>query len=391
MTHSTSSPRSIWLQALETLSRPLLEHFAAGDLFQTLPSEKHAECQEGRWVSIQLEAVGRLLAGIAPWLDATNTTGEERALQQEFTSLIHQGLSHALNPEDPDSLACIGYQQPIVDTAFLAQAVLRAPKKLWAELTEERKSQLVTFLSLQDPQKPYFNNWLLFSACIEAAKHLTGSAWDPMRVDYALRQHEQWYLGDGHYGDGPEFHADYYNSFVIQPMMLDILEELPEIDPFWDAQRPLVQQRLSRYAEVQERFIHPDGTWPVLGRSICYRAGAFHALSTAAWKNLLPETLAAASVRCALTAVITKGFPSSMYTEEGWPRIGLSGSQPSLGERYITTGSLYLSSFVFPALGLSPEDPFWSTPDEPWTSVRVWEHQEDIPADHALRTAERLI
>ena len=47
--------------------------------------------------------------------------------------------------------------------------------------------------------------------------------WDRMRVDYALRQHEQWYKGDGVYGDGPEFHWDYYNSFVIHPMLLDVL------------------------------------------------------------------------------------------------------------------------------------------------------------------------
>ncbi len=51
-----------------------------------------------------------------------------------------------------------------------------------------------------------------------------GARWDRMRVDYALRQHEQWYKGDGVYGDGPVFHWDYYNSFVIQPMLLDVLD-----------------------------------------------------------------------------------------------------------------------------------------------------------------------
>ena len=45
-----------------------------------------------------------------------------------------------------------------------------------------------------------------------------------MRVDYALRQHDQWYKGDGAYGDGPTFHWDYYNSFVIHPMLLDVLD-----------------------------------------------------------------------------------------------------------------------------------------------------------------------
>lgn len=388
---SSESHRQIWIQTLDTLARPLLTHFAAGDLYQALPHERHPSCQEGRALSVQLEAVGRLLAGIAPWLKASVEDESERSLQQEYRQLIREGLSHATDPSDPDYIGIEGHPQPIVDTAFLAQAILRAPQALWAELPEQTQSQLTSFLSLQDPLKPYFNNWLLFSACIEVAKKQIGAPWDPMRVDYALRQHEQWYVGDGHYGDGPDFHADYYNSFVIQPMMLDILESTAAGDEFWGQQLPRVQQRLSRYAEVQERLIHTDGTWPVMGRSICYRAGAFHALSTAAWKGLLPDSLSPAQTRCALTAVLHKGFPNAMYTEEGWPLIGLSGHQPHLGERYITTGSLYLAAFVFPALGLPADHAFWTDPDEPWTAVRAWDLQENLMTDRALYEASSLL
>ena len=53
--------------------------------------------------------------------------------------------------------------------------------------------------------RPGFNNWLLFSATIEAFLALAGEQWDPMRVDYAVRQHGEWYKGDGVYGDGPQF------------------------------------------------------------------------------------------------------------------------------------------------------------------------------------------
>ena len=47
----------------------------------------------------------------------------------------------------------------------------------------------------------------MFSAMVEAGLKLLGAPWDRLRVDYALRQHEQWYKGDGIYGDGPSFHA----------------------------------------------------------------------------------------------------------------------------------------------------------------------------------------
>ncbi len=40
------------------------------------------------------------------------------------------------------------------------------------------------------------------------------------KIDFAVDKHKEWYKGDGWYGDGPDFHLDYYNSFVIQPMMM---------------------------------------------------------------------------------------------------------------------------------------------------------------------------
>jgi len=82
---------------------------------------------------------------------------------------------------------------------------------------------LIAALESTRPITPPFNNWLLFSAAVEAGLKSLGAGWDRTRVDYALRQHEQWYKGDGAYSDGPDFHWDYYNSFVIHPLLLAIL------------------------------------------------------------------------------------------------------------------------------------------------------------------------
>ena len=59
------------------------------------------------------------------------------------------------------------------------------------------------------------------------------------------------------------------------------------------------------------------------------------------------------------------------------------GSQPDLGESYITTGSLYLNTNVFLALGLADSDEFWTAPAEEWTSVKIWSGK-DVHLDHAL-------
>ena len=204
-----------------------------------------------------------------------------------------------------------------------------------------------------------------------------------MRIDYALREHQQWYLGDGIYGDGPIFHWDYYNSFVIQPMLLDILAALPGKRTDWDQWAELVRERAQRYAAIQERLIAPDGTFPAIGRSLCYRAGVFQLLAQVALQHALPESLPPAQVRGALTAVIHRTLDAEgTFDANGWLTLGLSGHQPSLAEPYISTGSLYLCTVGFLPLGLPPEDEFWSGAAQPWTAQRVWSG-EDLPADHA--------
>jgi hypothetical protein len=94
---------------------------------------------------------------------------------------------------------------------------------------------LIAALESTRPIVPGFNNWLLFSATVEAGLKSLGADWDRTRVDYAIRQHEQWYKGDGAYGDGPEFHWDYYNSFVIHPMLVDVLDACTGESPAWTA------------------------------------------------------------------------------------------------------------------------------------------------------------
>lgn len=94
-----------------------------------------------------------------------------------------------------------------------------------------------------------------------------------MRLEYALQKYQQWYVGDGAYGDGPEFHWNYYNSFVIFPMLLDILAAVQGESKSWDQMKPKVLMRAQRHAEVLERMIGPDGSYPLIGRSLAYRCG----------------------------------------------------------------------------------------------------------------------
>ncbi|MFP4377002.1 MAG: DUF2264 domain-containing protein [Spirochaetales bacterium] len=387
--------RHEWISVAEKLSRPALEAAAVGRLHEALAPEHHHSVSGSRLATAKLETIGRLFAGIAPWLELADhpqvhTDQTEIALRDELRDLMIAALGFGSDPEHPDYLGFANDEpQLIVDAAFLAHGFLRAPS-MWTALDGNTRARFITgFLALR-ARKPYFNNWLLFSALAEAFLHSIGRPIDPMRVDYAVRQHEQWYLGDGTYADGPSFHCDYYNSFVIHPMLMDTLETVASLDPHWAELGAREAVRFERAAVLQERMIAPDGTWPVVGRSTCYRCGAFQTLAQAALQGRLPESLPPGQVRGALSATIksTFGEPGAWragtFRADGFLRIGLSGHQPSLGEPYITTGSLYLASLVLLPLGLASDHAFWRDPESPWTSVRAFHLSQDLPADHAI-------
>lgn len=354
----------------------MLNALAQRRLRATMPVEG-PKAEEQRQYT-HLEGFARLLCGIAPWLAQDGTDGRWAALACEALDAI----------SDPASPDCgnftRGNRQPLVDTAFLAQALLRAPQVLWAPLPPRVRANIIAAFVATRRIEPWENNWVLFAAMIEAALHRFGVPRDEERLNHGLNRHRDWYLGDGWYGDGPQFHADYYNSYVIQPMLVEVLDVVAAERAEWRELHTAAVARLARFAAIQERLIAPDGSYPVLGRSIAYRGGAFQALALAAWRRGLPAGLPPAQVRRALTRVLHRTLDApGTFDAEGWLRIGLAGAQPLLAEHYISTGSLYLCSTVLLPLGLPAEDPSWSAPDEPTTWERAWSGA-DLPADHAL-------
>jgi hypothetical protein len=380
---SAQSDRAYWLSVLRRIADPVLTACSQGKLKASMPVEApHGNAAERRLYT-HLEALGRLLSGIAPWLETGERERAEGDLRRRYCELARRSIASAVDPSSLDYMNFDKGQQPVVDAAFLALGVLRAPTELWRQLDARTKARLIEALRSSRTIRPGFNNWLLFSAVIEAFLCFAGEQWDAMRVDYAIRQHEEWYKGDGVYGDGPQFHWDYYNSFVIHPFLVQVMTTISERSKAWEGFQPAILARARRYAAIQERMIGPDGSYPAIGRSLAYRFGAFHLLAAMALTRQLPETVTPAQVRCALTAVIRRMVQApGTFDEQGWLTVGFCGHQPSIAESYISTGSLYLCSATLLPLGLQASDPFWSGPAQPWTSQKVWAG-EDVPADHA--------
>ncbi|TAM78902.1 MAG: DUF2264 domain-containing protein [Acidobacteria bacterium] len=381
---SAEADRRYWVEVLARVADPVLRALSQQRLKAKMPVEAPYGNVADRRRFTYLEAAGRLLCGIAPWLESKPIEASEEKLRGQHAEWARAAIDAAINPESSDFMNFSKGAQPVVDAAFLAQAVLRAPIELWEKLAPKAQRNLVKALQSTRVIRPGFNNWLLFSAIVEAGLCFMSEGWDKMRVDYALREHQSWYLGDGVYGDGPQFHWDYYNSFVIQPMLLDVLDTVSKHADDWNSMRPAVLARARRYAAIQERLISPEGTYPAIGRSLAYRFGAFHLLASIALRKQLPEGVSPEQVRCALTAVMRRMIEApGTFDEDGWLTVGFCGHQPAIAEGYISTGSCYLCSAAWLPLGLPPDDPFWKGPPQPWTQQKVWSGK-NVPADHAL-------
>jgi hypothetical protein len=376
------SDRAYWINVVRRVSHPVLEAVGRQQLRALMPVEAAAGLGPERARSTHLEAFGRLLCGLAPWLESSVADSTEAALQRTYREWARAGIQHGTNPSSPDSMNFGLTPQSLVDAAFLVLAILRAPKQLWEPLDSATRANLIKALEATRTVLPGQNNWLLFAAMVEAGLCFMGAQWDSMRVDYALQKHREWFLGDGTYGDGREFHWDYYNSFVIQPMMRSVLDTVPAKLAMWTELKPVARERARRYAAIQERLVSPEGTFPAIGRSLAYRFGAFHLLADVSLRRELPEGITPEQVRCALTAVMRRMIERpGTFDSNGWLTIGFTGHQPSIGESYISTGSLYLCAAAWLPLGLAASDPFWSGPAKPWTEVKIW-NGEDIKADH---------
>ncbi len=377
--------RKAWLGYLDKIARPVLSNIATEQLKEKMPValSKNIDNQQSRKQVAYLEAFGRTLSGIAPWLNLEGGTKEEVALRNQYRGWALKGLANSVNPSSKDYLRWDG-GQPLVDASFVALALIRCPW-LWEHSDKNVQQQVIEAFKKTRNTIPVYTNWILFSGMIEAFFCKYDLDYDKVRVEFAVREFaNHWYTGDGMYSDGMNFSYDYYNSIVIQPYLATILEVINNKQKTYNWYAPNLDKINKRYAEILERLIHTDGSYPASGRSITYRAGVFHHLGDISLRKKLPASLKPAQVRGALTAVMKKTLESpSTFTRDGWLTIGLYGSQPSLGEFYITTGSLYLCSNVFLPLGLPDSDEFWSSAAEPWTSVKIWSGQ-DVPADHAL-------
>ena len=360
--------RSYWIASLEKIVHPVLQAAATDALRTSMPVYR------GRNASHCLEAVGRIVCGIAPWLELSASNTNESLLQAQYQVLTVKAIANLVNPQASDYIDFGRERQSLVDTAYWCQGLLRAPK-LWQALGETVQNNLLLEVKKTRHIVPTKNNWLLFAAIVEGFLLEYEHRFNKKRLYAGVKTFmKRYYIGDGFYGDGAHFSMDHYNSYVIHPMLTEILQVmqahgLNKAHGYFQKQVP----RFQRYVAIQERMISPEGAYPLFGRTLICRFGAFHALAQAAFLELIPNSIAGSQVRCALHAVLKRHMETSgNFDAQGFLSIGFNGVQEQMAEGYVSSGSAYHACTLFLPLGLPEAHPFWADKNQDWTAVKAF-------------------
>ena len=387
-TEKVKSDRELWAGILYQMAAPVLSNMSEGKLQENMRVEL-SPTWDGRDKRVTyMECFGRLMAGLAPWLSLPDDDTAEGKQRKQLREWALKSYAQSVDPESKDYLLWRKEGQPLVDAAYIAESFLRGYDALWVPLDDLTKQRYIAeFQQLRRVDPPY-TNWLLFSSTVECFLKKAGAQTDYYRITSALRKVDEWYVGDGWYSDGEDFAFDYYNSFVIHPMYVECLEVMTNggKQNIWNVKGgnfPNALKRMQRFGMILERFVSPEGTFPVFGRSITYRTGVLQPLALLSLRGWLPKELPAGQVRAAMTAVIQRMFGDNRnFNAEGYLTLGFNGSQPNISDWYTNNGSLYLASLAFLPLGLPADAPFWTDAPQPWTSKKAW-GGEDFPKDHA--------
>ena len=389
------SDREYWCEQAYKMAQPVLENMAKGELQKNMQTEFSPSFDNRNRKVVYMETFGRLMAGIAPWLALPDSAFGSSAAEQKELAQVRQlrewalaSYKNSVDPESPDYLCWGVAGQNLVDAAYIAESFIRAYDALWMPLDKVTKERYIKeFKKLRSIEPPY-TNWFLFSSTIESfiAKAAGLREYDDFRVMMTIRKVEEWYVGDGWYADGPVFAFDYYSSYVFHAMYLETLQNMIdarantrlEYRKYYD--RAL--KRAQKFSIILERFISPEGTFPVIGRSTPYRMAAMQPLALMAWYQTLPRELSNGQVRAALMQVMHRMYDQQQnYNEGGFLTIGFCGHQPETADWYTNNGSLYMTSLSLMPLGLPASHDFWTCKAEPWTQVKAWGGQP-FPKDH---------
>jgi hypothetical protein len=266
-----------------------------------------------------------------------------------------------------------GNPQPIVEAANLAFGLSISRTQFWDRLDEKLREQLADWLIHHATKHGSDNNWLLFTAVIEAFLRSAGYDVPKGHAQQDIDLFESWYLGDGWYNDGPISkktghgnRVDHYNSWVIQPF----LWQWYQLTDQPTERRERFRARLAEFADTYALLFAPDGSPLHQGRSLTYRQAVLGGLWTAALAGVGNESPGATR---RLASGVLRHFTTDLGVgAEGAPTLGRAAKEfLPMCQVYSGPGSPYFAGMGFLGLAAPADHALWTEPESPQPSERT--------------------
>jgi hypothetical protein len=369
--------REKWINIMIKIISPIIDNLSNNLLKQNWKVE-YSPKWDGRNKDVAyLEAFGRLLWGITPWLILPDDNTNETILRKSIKEKIMKCIKNGFNNKSNDYFINPHESQNLVDCAYIAQSFIKGKNILWDPLDNNTKESIINVFKNLKKHYKLHNNWILFTAMIETFFIIINNDPDYFKIQIAIEKIDKWYVGDGWYKDGENFHMDYYNSYVIHSMLIDICGVLKNninknISSEYKQKYELFLERMHRYSEFLERIISVDGSFPPIGRSITYRTAVFQSLSHTVLIGRISNKLTYGQIKGGLNAVINNFFNGNQnFDNNGYLVLGFNGHQPEIADVYSNSGSMYICTTIFLPLGLPNTHEFWNCEISDWTQKKA--------------------
>ena len=265
-----------------------------------------------------------------------------------------------------------GTPQPIVEAANLAFGLAVSRDRVWDRLDEKLREQTADWLAHHAAKHGSNNNWLLFTAVIEAFLRSAGYDVPGGHAQADVDVFESWYLGDGWYNDGPVStttghgnRVDHYNSWVIQTFLWQWYELTEQ--PTERQERFLT--RLGEFADSYATLFAADGSPLHPGRSLTYRQAVLGGLWAAGLAEVGSE--AAGATRRLASGVLRHFTELGVGVDEA-PTLGRAAAQfLPMCQVYSGPGSPYFAGMGFLGLAAPADHPLWTEPEQPQPTERA--------------------
>ncbi|MFD1910923.1 DUF2264 domain-containing protein [Halodurantibacterium flavum] len=305
--------------------------------------------------SSSVEGVVRPLWGLVPLAMGGGST--------EHWPLLRRVIAEGVDPAHQNYWGPVhDHSQRAVEMAAIGMMLMLLPEEGWYPFEECERDNLVAWIDAIQRVELVDNNWLFFAILVQAGLRRIGRA---DLVDEALHERyltriEEWYLGDGWYGDGPELPIDHYNGFAMHFYALLYAQYAEAADA---ARCRRFRQRAGLFAVQFAQWFAESGETVMVGRSLIYRfaTAAFWGIAATAEQ----DELSIGAIKGIWARQIRSWRNLPIFTSDGLLTRGYGYPNLIMSEEYNSPTSPYWAMKAFFPLAWGEDSDFWRAEEEP--------------------------